>query len=69
MGDREETTIYDVVVNDDEQYSIWPSHKNLPEGWRKEGKSGSKQECLAHVDEVWKDMRPKRLRDRMDSGA
>lgn len=69
MSDREDTTIYDVVVNDEEQYSIWPAHKELPAGWRKAGKSGPKQECLDYVNEVWTDMRPKSLRDRMDAPA
>ena len=69
MSDQEDTTIYDVVVNDEEQYSIWPSHKEVPDGWRKTEKTGPKQECLDYVNEVWTDMRPKSLRDRMDSGA
>ena len=67
VSDREDTTIYDVVLNDEEQYSIWPSHKDVPAGWRKAGKTGSKQECLDYVNEVWTDMRPKSLRDRMDA--
>ncbi|HYP24724.1 MAG TPA: MbtH family NRPS accessory protein [Actinomycetota bacterium] len=69
MSDAEDKTIYDVVVNDEEQYSIWPAHKDLPAGWRKAGKTGPKQECLAYVEEVWTDMRPKSLRDRMDAGS
>ncbi len=69
MNDAEDKTIYDVVLNDEEQYSIWPSHKDLPAGWHKEGKTGTKQECLDHVKEVWTDMRPKGLRDRMDAGS
>ncbi len=54
-----------VVVNDEEQYSIWSSTRELPLGWRDAGKRGSKQECLDHIREVWTDMRPKSLRDRM----
>lgn len=70
VSDREDdTTIYEVVLNDEEQYSIWPAHREIPAGWRTAGKSGSKQECLDYVNEVWTDMRPKSLRDRMDSGA
>ena len=69
MVDEEDKTIYDVVLNDEEQYSIWPAHKDLPAGWKKAGKTGPKQECLDYVNEVWTDMRPKSLRDRMDSGA
>ena len=69
MSDAEDKTIYDVVLNDEEQYSIWPAHKDLPAGWHKAGKTGPKQECLDYVDEVWTDMRPKSLRDRMDAGG
>ncbi|MDX3771725.1 MbtH family NRPS accessory protein (plasmid) [Streptomyces sp. NBC_01707] len=51
-----------VVVNGEEQYSIWPAGRELPEGWFDEGMSGSKDECLAHVEQVWTDMRPLSLR-------
>jgi MbtH protein len=54
---------FKVVVNHEEQYSIWPEHKVVPSGWREIGKSGSKQECLSHVKEVWTDMRPLSLRE------
>ncbi|MER6826738.1 MbtH family protein [Streptosporangium sp. NPDC000563] len=47
-----------VVVNHEEQYSIWPDGRDLPDGWREEGVSGSKEECLAHIDRVWTDLRP-----------
>lgn len=56
---------YLVVVNDEEQYSIWLADRELPAGWRAEGKSGTKDECLAHIAEVWTDMRPRSLRERM----
>lgn len=56
---------YAVVVNDEEQYSIWPEGRELPDGWRKVGVTGTKQECLAHVEEVWTDMRPLSLRNAM----
>ncbi|MEU4558331.1 MbtH family NRPS accessory protein [Actinoplanes sp. NPDC023936] len=52
-----------VVLNDEEQYSIWPADRPLPEGWRSAGVTGSREECLAHIDEVWTDMRPLSLRD------
>lgn len=52
-----------VVVNDEEQYSIWPAYKDNPPGWRDVGVSGSKDECLAHIRAVWQDMRPRSLRD------
>jgi MbtH protein len=60
---------YHVVVNDEEQYSIWLDGKDVPAGWRMVGKSGTKPECLAYVEEVWTDMRPKSLRLAMESKA
>jgi len=51
-----------VVVNDEEQYSIWPAERDLPAGWRRDGFTGSEEECLAHIDETWTDMRPASLR-------
>jgi MbtH protein len=65
--DREDTTIYKVVVNDEEQYSIWPADRENALGWHDEGKTGTKQECLDHIEEVWTDMRPKSLRERMEA--
>ncbi len=59
-------TPYKVVVNDEEQYSIWPATGQAPAGWHDAGFTGSKQECLAHIDEVWVDMRPLSLRRAMD---
>jgi MbtH protein len=61
----EDQTIYEVVVNHEEQYSIWPAQKDLPLGWSKAGKQGSKAECLAYIEEVWTDMRPLSLRKAM----
>ncbi|WBO68713.1 MULTISPECIES: MbtH family NRPS accessory protein [Streptomyces] len=54
--------IYRVVLNDEEQYSIWPADRDLPGGWYEEGTSGTKEECLAHIERVWTDMRPLSLR-------
>jgi uncharacterized protein YbdZ (MbtH family) len=62
----EDPTVYLVVVNSEEQYSIWPQRREIPPGWRAAGKSGSKRQCLAHIDEIWKDMRPLSLRKHMD---
>jgi MbtH protein len=62
QDETEDTTIYRVVVNQEEQYSIWPSTKNLPLGWKDVGKQGSRAECLAYIEEVWTDMRPLSLR-------
>jgi MbtH protein len=64
--DVEERTKYLVVVNHEEQYSIWPDYKEIPNGWRAEGKSGSKKECLAYIGEVWTDMRPLSVRRQME---
>jgi uncharacterized protein YbdZ (MbtH family) len=66
--DREDTTIYRVVVNDEEQYSIWPEHKENPPGWRDVGKVGPKARCLSYINEVWTDMRPLSLRQKMEKG-
>lgn len=66
MSSDSDTTIYKVVVNHEEQYSIWPADRELPIGWREAGKRGPKQECLDHIREVWTDMRPLSLRRRMD---
>ena len=64
--EREDTTVYKVVVNHEEQYSIWPSYRENPLGWRDEGKTGLKAECLAHIAEIWTDMRPLSLRKWME---
>ena len=60
---------YRVVVNDEEQYSIWPADRELPLGWRDAGKQGTREECLAHIQEVWTDMRPLSLRKKMEEDA
>jgi MbtH protein len=67
--DREDNTIYKVVVNHEEQYSIWPAARELPLGWNDVGKSGTKEECLAYIKEVWTDMRPLSLRKKMEEAA
>jgi MbtH protein len=56
------STSYRVVVNDEQQYSIWPLHKDLPLGWSDGGFAGTQDACLAHIEEVWTDMRPLSLR-------
>ena len=60
MSERADT--YMVVVNDEEQYSIWDETMALPDGWRTAGFAGSKEDCLAHIERVWTDMRPRSLR-------
>lgn len=67
MNDDEvDDRTYTVVVNHEEQYSIWPVGRVMPNGWRGGGKTGSKQECLDHIETVWTDMRPLSLRRQMD---
>jgi MbtH protein len=65
LNETEDTTIYRVVVNEEEQYSIWPDYREIPLGWREVGKSGLKQDCLDYIKEVWTDMRPLSLRKKM----
>ena len=67
--DDEDRTIYKVVVNAEEQYSIWPADRENALGWNDAGKSGTKQECLDYIKEVWTDMRPLSLRKRMEEDA
>jgi MbtH protein len=64
--DAEDKTIYKVVVNHEEQYSIWPADRENPLGWSDAGEKGSKMECLAYIKEVWTDMRPLSLRKKME---
>lgn len=67
---QSDETPYLVVVNHEEQYSIWPDDgRELPKGWKAEGKRGSKQECLDHIGEVWTDMRPASVRRRMEAAG
>jgi MbtH protein len=63
---QEDTRIYKVVVNHEEQYSIWLANQENALGWKDAGKTGSKLECLAYIKEVWTDMRPLSLRQKME---
>lgn len=65
----EDTTIYKVVFNHEEQYSIWPADRKNAIGWRDAGKTGLKSECLEYIKEVWTDMRPLSLRKQMEETA
>ncbi len=67
--EAEDKTTYRVVVNHEEQYSIWPADRDLPLGWKDAGKTGLKAECLQHIEEVWTDMRPLSLRKKMEEAA
>jgi MbtH protein len=65
-NEQEDETIYQAVVNDEEQYSIWPADRELPLGWKAAGKTATKAEVLAWIEEVWTDMRPLSLRRKME---
>ncbi len=65
----EDTTIYKVVVNDEEQYSIWPADRENALGWKDVGKCGLKSECLEYIKELWTDMRPLSLRKKMEQSS
>jgi MbtH protein len=65
----EDTRTYLVVVNDEEQYSIWPADREVPAGWTAPGARGTRQECLDHIAGVWTDMRPLSLRKAMQSAG
>lgn len=60
---------YEVVLNDEEQYSIWWVGRERPAGWRAEGMQGTRAECLAHIDAVWTDLRPLSVRAALDAGV
>jgi MbtH protein len=66
---EEDSTVYKVVMNHEEQYSIWPANRENAPGWRDAGPSGSKAECLAYIEQTWTDMRPLSLRRHMDEAA
>ena len=69
MSDTEDTQKYKVVVNHEEQYSIWPADRENAPGWKDAGKSGTKAECLEHIKQVWTDMRPLSLRKKMEESS
>ena len=65
VNEQEDNKVYKVVVNHEEQYSIWPAERANPLGWRDAGITGFKPECLSYIKEVWTDMRPLSLRKKM----
>ena len=69
MDERKDTTIYKVVVNHEEQYSIWPADRENALGWRDAGKQGDKADCLAYIEEVWTDRRPPNPRKKLEDAA
>lgn len=67
QGATEDARRFVVVVNDEEQYSIWPEERELPAGWRDAGVRGPRSQCLAHIEKVWTDLRPKSLRRALEA--
>lgn len=67
--EEEDDQIYKVVINHEEQYSIWPVDRENALGWNDVGKQGPKQDCLDYIEEVWTDMRPLSLRKKMEEDA
>ncbi|WP_172381757.1 MbtH family NRPS accessory protein [Streptomyces sp. MNP-20] len=65
----DENTRYQVLRNDEDQYSLWPIDVDVPAGWHRTDKEGTEAECSAYVDQVWTDMRPRSLRERMEREA
>ncbi len=65
-NESEDARTYRVVVNEEEQYSIWLDDRENPLGWKDAGKSGGKAECLAYIKQTWTDMRPLSLRQKME---
>lgn len=66
MEEEAQRRVYVVLVNEEEQYCLWPQGKAVPAGWQAVGQEGSREECSAYVDSVWTDMRPLSLRRTMD---
>jgi uncharacterized protein YbdZ (MbtH family) len=67
--EQDDNQLYKVVVNHEEQYSIWPADRENPLGWKEAGKQGKKAECLEYIKTIWTDMRPLSLRKRMEEMA
>lgn len=62
MNTNDEHRLYQVVTNDQQQYSIWPAERDRPAGWQAEGTTGTRRQCLEHIDRVWTDLRPASVR-------
>ena len=67
--DQESKVMYRVVINQEEQYSIWSIDRENPPGWQDAGYSGTKEECLDYIREIWTDLRPLSLKKKMDAEA
>lgn len=68
-GSNDYDRIYKVVVNQEEQYSIWPADRENAMGWRDVGTQGTREECLEQIKALWTDMRPLSLRQKMAVGG
>lgn len=66
---EDENAEYFVLINDEQQYSLWPAFRDIPAGWKATGPKGKRRECLDWIDKNWTDMRPKSLRDAMEQSA
>jgi MbtH protein len=69
MFQDDDNRSYVVVMNHEEQFSIWPADRDLPPGWQQNGPAGPKATCLEYIGEVWTDMRPLSLREHMAQNA
>lgn len=68
-NDNEGSAMYKVLINHEDQYSLWPVGTPNPSGWREAEKEGTKEECMAYVEEHWTDMRPLSLRRSMQGAG
>jgi MbtH protein len=66
FDDEDGARLFKVLINEEDQYSLWPATFDVPRGWWETGKHGTQQECTTYVDEVWTDMRPRTVREAMD---
>jgi MbtH protein len=66
MSEQETGTLYKVVLNHEEQYSLWPAERDNAPGWRDAGKQGTREQCLEYIQQVWVDMRPLSLRQQLN---
>lgn len=69
QDEAEKQQRYRVVINEEEQYSLWPDGREIPFGWKAVGEVGDRETCLSYIQEVWTDMRPKSLRLQMEAAG
>jgi uncharacterized protein YbdZ (MbtH family) len=58
-----------VLVNEEEQHSLWPTFSDVPDGWRVVFGEADRAACLDYIDQEWTDIRPKSLRDRLSENV